>query len=302
MRDPWTTLLSLADGQWPAIGAHATRDWPEETLAAFVAAGLLRETAPMTGMDCPDCPEASYRDVVWIEHPQTGESQPFRLCPRCGPEEVSIEQLRRWTIEWPVLLALVGQALGISGRCRDVVPERLWRLGKTGQGTTVFCGRALHWQDAAEFLRPLQQNENSLLVTADRLPDIELAMPVLSLAVASTWDGPTLVIEDSWIPISSPKPVMRAARRRRKRADRAALIDRLTREMERHVRSAREYARAALDYSGEARLLPRPTQRELARLCTTNEVAVSRCLRDPAARELRLLWKLAANLDQLQRV
>jgi hypothetical protein len=80
-----------------------------------------------------------------------------------------------------------------------------------------------------------------------------------------------------------------------------ALVEALRKEMEEHLRSARDYALATLDRTGTPELLPRPTMEFLARRLRVNKSTVSRCFDDAAARELKLLWVVAADVDRLLR-
>ena len=84
--------------------------------------------------------------------------------------------------------------------------------------------------------------------------------------------------------------------RHRKRADRAANIEALKKELIDHIRAARDHAQSAVDFGREAELLPRPSRRELAERVGITESAASRCFSDPAATELNLLWTTADDL------
>ena len=90
-------------------------------------------------------------------------------------------------------------------------------------------------------------------------------------------------------------------KRSRKRADRAANIEALKKELIAHIQAARDHAQAAVDFGREPELLPRPSQRELAERIGITESAASRCFHDPAATELNLLWKTAEDLDSVLR-
>jgi hypothetical protein len=85
----------------------------------------------------------------------------------------------------------------------------------------------------------------------------------------------------------------------RKRQDRAAKIDALTSFLADHLLVARDYAFKAEELNGEPRLMPRPTQKELAEQTKMSESDVSRCLKDPGAKELRIHWEVAVDLDQV---
>ena len=66
-----------------------------------------------------------------------------------------------------------------------------------------------------------------------------------------------------------------------------------------HVKAARDHAYAAIDLNREPNLLPRPLKTELGKLVGISAPAVSRCFNDPDAHELRLLWKVAGDLEAI---
>lgn len=86
-------------------------------------------------------------------------------------------------------------------------------------------------------------------------------------------------------------------RRVKKRADRAANMEAIKKELIEHIKAARDHAQAAVDFGREPELLPRPSRRELAERIGITESAASRCFSDPAATELNLLWETADDLD-----
>lgn len=90
-----------------------------------------------------------------------------------------------------------------------------------------------------------------------------------------------------------------ASGRTKKRADRAAAIEALKRELVEHVRSARRYALATTDQGKCPELLPRPLKKDLARLLGLKAHTVTRCFKDN--RELRMLWAVAGDLDQVMK-
>lgn len=100
------------------------------------------------------------------------------------------------------------------------------------------------------------------------------------------------------IPAARPPLPVRPAR---KRAERAANIEALKRELAEVVRAQRDHAQAATDFGREPVLLPRPSRKELGERIGLMESAVSRCFNDPAATELNLLWDTAADLNAVLR-
>lgn len=90
-----------------------------------------------------------------------------------------------------------------------------------------------------------------------------------------------------------------SGRRIRKRAERAANIESLTKELKEHIRAARNHAQSLVDVSREPELLPRPSQKDLAKRVGITASAASRCFNDSSAMELRLLWETAGDLNAL---
>lgn len=96
--------------------------------------------------------------------------------------------------------------------------------------------------------------------------------------------------------VSKSKP-----RRAPQRGTRAANIEKLEKELEKHLLAARDHAHSLRDRDREPALLPRPTQKELARRTGLTQPDVSRCLRDQRAKVLKILWETAESLDEVMK-
>jgi CheY-like chemotaxis protein len=86
----------------------------------------------------------------------------------------------------------------------------------------------------------------------------------------------------------------------RKRGERAAAIEAIRTELVEHIRSAHRHAFAALDHGKVPDLLPRPLKKDLAGRLAIPRYTVARCFGD--SQELRSLWTIAADLEQVMRV
>lgn len=86
-----------------------------------------------------------------------------------------------------------------------------------------------------------------------------------------------------------------------KRAPRLVTIDKLTHALQDHLRAARDHAFDLQKRGRPMHLLPRPEQKDLARLLTISETAVSRALNDPTAKVLHILWETADSLELVLR-
>ena len=113
-----------------------------------------------------------------------------------------------------------------------------------------------------------------------------------SRAIAGTESSPTG--EATNAVKSKPRPTPR-------RGMRTANIEKLVKELEKHLLAARDYAYSLRDHDREPALLPRPTQKELARRTGLTQSDVSRCLRDPRATVLKILWETAESLEEVMK-
>lgn len=84
-----------------------------------------------------------------------------------------------------------------------------------------------------------------------------------------------------------------------RRGTRAANIEKLEKELEKHLLAARDHAHSCRER--EPALLPRPTQKDLARWTGLTQSDVSRCLNDPRAKVLKILWDTANSLEAVMK-
>lgn len=90
-----------------------------------------------------------------------------------------------------------------------------------------------------------------------------------------------------------------AQRPRRKRAERAAKIERIREALVAHFRAARDHAFASAQQGDGAELLQRPSKKVLARLAGVQPHDVSRCFRDDP--QLVRLYDMADSLEDVMR-
>lgn len=150
------------------------------------------------------------------------------------------------------------------------------------------AGEAFGWQFGSVGLTGLQKPARTVLQSHSSTPP-EATSPTEqpSLASANETRGTAVYRQRS--------------RRPRKRRDRAAKIERLTEEMIDHLKGAQNHATDTEARTGTPELLRRPRQKELAALTQMTATDVSRCFSDPAAQQLRLLWDMANDLDQIMK-
>lgn len=177
-----------------------------------------------------------------------------------------------------------------AGRSREVWFVRAFRRAYAGDATKVLQGRpkAIVFAPTETGAARWQAATGNLVIALES---------ALSLADGSlAFDLPYVegrIIDAGLGPEATPK------RRTKKRADRAAKIELLKKELIRHLQAARDYAFDTLDRTGEPQLLPRPLRKELGALVGLRSYEVTKCFQDPEARELNLYWEIAVDLGQI---
>ena len=308
MLDLFHAILQRAEAEPPLFFANETETRQNGVVNRLAAVGILSPASPARSAECPGCrehvrPTQSITDAA-------SKVRIFVTCPECGPSTISPDRLRRWSVEFDPLLDAAFSDTGLSGRRDEIVQRRLWRLGRAewaGKRCSVFFGRQFHKQDVPRLLRdahvPASAVVFSLLTVPHGMTNGSSYPVVIPLAKAVYWEKGGIRFDHAYVqdqlagssthfPTTIKKPPP-------KRASRSANIDKLTKEMIAHIRSARDYAISTRDARGIPELLPRPSQRQLAKRLEISESDVSRCLKDPTARELRLLWDLAADVDRI---
>jgi hypothetical protein len=274
----------------------------------LLALGLLREAAPSRFAACAECGRGHVRRVEWLADRRTGRSEPFVPCGECGAVRISPDSLRRWAIDVPALLAGALAAAGGTGTPTEVVSGHLWHLGHVTwceRSREVYFTRCVHNRNRVAVVAALAAHPRAVLflpteasargwAAATSNPVIALESVVSLGPDGLTFDAPLVEgrLADAGFDAPKPKPP-------RKRDGRAGKIERMVRELRTHLREARDNAHATRDLTGTPQLLPRPTQKDLAARCGLTEADVSRCLKDPEAHLLRLLWEAAADLDRI---
>lgn len=245
---------------------------------------------------CPECND-ELADLVFINQ------KAFFTCPTCGILPADTEHLRRWTFHTQAFVARVAQLIDASATAQTLIPDRLWLLGRYRRDTRsrnvlLACGATR--PDWSQLLQSITLPARSIWLLGPLAAARNSLPETLPLATIVRWTG-GLELDHAAFDDFFAEPDTPKKRPTAKRAGRSAAIEKLRKQLIEHLRAAREYARDTQD-QGEARLLPRPTQSHLATATGLTNAAISRCLSDPAARELQLLWRTAADLDAVLRL
>ncbi len=306
MRRLLKPVLSRWEIDPPLFGAEEAHGELKPIFESLRERSLLRPATPAGSHTCCECGERRRVDYL----PSKGGGQAgFIHCP-CGVTPVPEELLRRWRIDDEALLAAAFQ--GISLAIVPHITDRLWQVGKAnwaGRSREVWFARCFR-RGAAAAARDIMQRRPKAILFAPTEAGAALWRQSLGHLTISLESTLTLSSEGIVFDVAHVEgllidaglgPATPVRRPTKKRADRAANIESLSREMVEHLRAARDHAFAAKERTGEPELLPRPTQKALGERTGLSESDVSRCLKDEKAAELRLYWEIADDLDQIMK-
>jgi hypothetical protein len=200
--------------------------------------------------------------------------------------------------------------IALSGNRTQLVHERVWRLGKAtwgGAARNVYFARGLHRRDAWQVLNEARLTTRSVIFVPVHTPEpdsrIEVLPAVIPPTMAISWEGTTIHFDHDYVEAELKDALATQGDGNKpqlmKRSPRAALIAELTREMQEHLRAARDHAVDTMDQTGTPQLLPRPQKDFLAKKVGVNKSTVTRAFSDDGARELCFLWELADDLDRI---
>lgn len=302
---PLKSVLSRLEISPPVICADEAERELQPVFRTLVEQSIVRPIARAGAVDCSDC---GRRCRVEFITDQRGESRGFIHCRDCGIAEVPLRRLERWEIDVATMLGTVFRDIRQS--VEERVADRLWQVGNAtwvGRPREVWFLRGYRNGDAEAAIGELKRRPKAIVFAptetgAGRWQD---AVGNLVIALESA-----VFIEDAELRLDVDYVESRIVdagladngatkKQARKRAERATDIEKLENEIIQHLLAARDHAYATKEQTGEPQLLPRPTQKALGERVGLPEWKVSRCMRDEWARELRLYWEIAADLEQI---
>lgn len=278
----------------------------EEICRSILKSGLIHQAMPARQVWCPSCND--HLAYATVSAPCEGSILYLR-CPGCGIMTTTEAALRRWRFCFEQVLSILRDQLVLTGHPHELVSQRIWQLGRRslrGNSVSYLLGRGLFRRDAARTLAAIRAPTRAVWLVPAKIPSREvldlLGGPPVPLTDVLSWRDHAVHCDTSALEPVIPIPPLTRVAPPRKRAPRAAAIEALERQLKDHLRAARDHAQFLLDQNREPVLLPRPSQKDLAKLTGLKAVSVSRCLHDPAANELRLLWEIADDLGQVLRL
>jgi hypothetical protein len=309
MSESLRSLLSALDFAPRLTWTYADIErWPEGEFDRCLASGLFVSAEPSLQIACTECGEIA--DVLLPDDSSSSVTNALILCPECGPHRVPVKVMSSWKLDLGSFLDSLCRSLSAVGQREELVRGRVWRLGKRGWAhaqRNLYLARALHKRDAWQIVNEAAFAAGAVVLVPEYVPEPDARTGELPTVVPLTevisWAGNQFAFDEGPILQSlAARPNVGQAIKNRagpSRASRRGVVQAIQREVEQHLRAARDHAFHTRERNGTAELLPRPTQEFLARQVGVHKSTVSRCLEDQTARELRLLWETAADLDRI---
>jgi len=306
--DPLDLIWHCADNLSPALVLEDMEAMSHSHLDRLIDLGLVRQTVTATHVTCDACAEGHVEEVTRIVYPDQA-TRFFIACPENGRVEVPRERLLQWTVDYLPLFASLSSALSASSGVTEVIPGRVWNLGRAalaGKSRTMWAARGLAWSDATQLVDVLPKGRSPVLFFLGQPPDDNLLQvpreSIIELRTVISLGDEGIVVDVDSIERQLVVEIAEVAKKKpQKRTSRAATIDAIKQALREHLRAARDHAFNARDRGCSPALLPRPSQNQLAAQLGIHESSVSRAINDPSDKEIAILWKAADDLEQVMK-
>ncbi len=220
MSDLLRVLWERIDVDDPIIDGDEASLLPGGVLARLEGAGLVREIERAQSIVCDACERGHVEEVTFIESPPGSGVRAYVGCPDAGRVRVPLERLRQWRIDFAGLARGIAGALSLAGDVDEIVPGRLWLLGKAslaGTSRELFLVRGMLWRDARDVVASAPRflaSRNAVALLAGRVPNESAwrAAPptVVPLDALLSLDGGGIAVDRRHLDASfgdTPRPV-----------------------------------------------------------------------------------------------
>lgn len=161
----------MLEYQHPIVTNAAIASWPPGIRQKLVDLRFLIPAEHANRVLCPECGQHE-EEVVVAEGP--GDlPRYFVPCPEVMRAHVSADDLQQWAAHASAIAEALATTLGLSGRCTELAPDRLWRLGRTNwqsESRDLMFARGLHWDDAAAVRAEIVRGRRPIVFVPGRLP------------------------------------------------------------------------------------------------------------------------------------
>lgn len=179
--------------------------WVGGAMDLLVSAGLARRIENAPCITCDACADHHVEEVTYIESPKGSPVRGYIYCPEHGRVAVPLDRLKQWAVSFEGLASAAASGLDLAGEVEEIVPGRLWLLGKTTIGRRsrdVFLARGATWIDAPDVFgacERLNASKGALMLVPGELPPQDAwtgeAPAVISFKVVAHLEGGRLAFD-----------------------------------------------------------------------------------------------------------
>lgn len=190
-------ILAAADDQGRVFDHAEIALWPPGSLEQFCHLKLIRRGPGGLHAPCPNCTDGHIEPVTIRAGPD-GTKRFYIWCPESMRVEVQAEMCNGWQIDPAGLAAVLAGALGLKGKPKPIVADRLWRLGRThwppGSSNTreVVFARRMQDADAPAIAAHIGVGGRAIVLVPRHAPDTRIwsgpVPAVIPLSEVLTWD------------------------------------------------------------------------------------------------------------------
>lgn len=174
MRSTLEQIWIRSSIQGHVISYDETCRWPKPEREQVFSLKLLRRIEDADWADCDACGEAHSEEVTFL-----GDDGSYAVipCPTVGLLHIPPERLRRWEVDFGVLVKLLAAAFGLTGAPQELKPGRVWLLGSrrlAGRLAEFFLVQGADWPGGTELLSGTPRLQNSpapVVLFPSRLPE-----------------------------------------------------------------------------------------------------------------------------------
>lgn len=203
MNELLRSILSACDDVDSVFDHADTTGWPGGAVDALRRSRFIRRAAHGLYAPCPDCDDGHVEPVMIRDGPNGPRY--FIGCQRSLRVEVQPQMCNGWEIDGAGLAATVAHALGLTGSPKAVVPDRLWKLGRTpwppGQAATrqVVLVRRMREGDAPSIAAHVGAGGRAIVLVPSQVPDDRVWLgrvpAVIALSEVLAFEDGELVVD-----------------------------------------------------------------------------------------------------------
>ncbi len=201
MDDLLQLILTAADDEGRSFDHAEVATWPIGGIDYFCRLGVLRMSSGSLMAPCPNCSDGHIEPVTIRAGPD-GTERFYIWCPESLRTEVEPATCSCWEVDPDGLASLVAEAMNLNGKPKQVVPNRLWRLGRIPWRDTtrqVVFARRLVEADASSIAVHVGIGGRDIVVVPRHVPDTRawpgIVPAVIVLSDVMLWDDDQPVLD-----------------------------------------------------------------------------------------------------------